>query len=118
MNLAEPTPVEPDPSIVTPGVPGFVVFALLAIIVLVLVLSMSRHLRRIDVRAAQEERDEQERAATAASGGPDDVGHAAAVDGDAAGRGAVGTAASGPDQADPVRHDDTEGTGPGEGDRP
>ncbi len=59
--LADTQP--PDPLTVTPGVGGFLVFGLLALIVILLVLNMSKHLRRIDARAAQQEADEAERRA-------------------------------------------------------
>ncbi|MFV0253010.1 MAG: hypothetical protein ACK5H2_06690 [Beutenbergiaceae bacterium] len=48
----------PDPSIVTPGVEGFIAFGILAVLMILLVLSMSRHLRKVDLRAAQQAADE------------------------------------------------------------
>ena len=53
----------PDDATVTPGIEGFLTFFVLAIIVVLLVLSMSKHLRRVDLRAAQEEADEADRRA-------------------------------------------------------
>lgn len=57
----------PDDVTVTPGLEGFLTFFALAIIVVLLVLSMSKHLRRVDTRAAQEEADEADRLAAEAS---------------------------------------------------
>lgn len=57
----------PDDATVTPGIEGFMVFALLAVIVLLLVLSMSKHLRRIDKRAAEEAADAEDAAREAAA---------------------------------------------------
>ena len=65
MILAEPQ--IPDDATVTPGVEGFLVFAALAVIVLLLVLSMSRHLRKVDSRAAMLEAEEAERRAAEAA---------------------------------------------------
>lgn len=48
----------PDPVTVTPGLAGFLTFAALAVVVILLVLNMSKHLRRVDARAAQEAEDE------------------------------------------------------------
>lgn len=48
----------PDAATVTPGIAGFLTFFALAVIVVLLVLNMSKHLRRIDARAAQEEAEE------------------------------------------------------------
>lgn len=48
----------PDPSIVTPGVEGFIAFGVLALMVIGLVLLMSRQLRRIDTRVAHQQAEE------------------------------------------------------------
>lgn len=54
----------PDAATVTPGIGGFLTFFILAVVVVLLVLNMSKHLRRIDARAAQDEaREAAERAA-------------------------------------------------------
>lgn len=53
----------PDDATVTPGLEGFLTFFALAIIVVLLVLSMSKHLRRVDTRAAEEAADEADRRA-------------------------------------------------------
>lgn len=55
MILADSTP---DAATVTPGIAGFLTFFALAVIVVLLVLNMSKHLRRIDARAAQQEAEE------------------------------------------------------------
>lgn len=61
-----PTPSTVDPDIVTPGVVGFVVTALIAIAVILLVWDMMRRIRRGRVRAdIQEELDAEEQAARA-----------------------------------------------------
>ncbi|MFV0426695.1 MAG: hypothetical protein ACK5KU_06625 [Beutenbergiaceae bacterium] len=55
----------PDPQTVTPGVEGFIAFGVLALMMIFLVLNMSRHLRKIDARAAaQRAAEEAEEAAT------------------------------------------------------
>lgn len=73
----------PDDATVTPGIEGFAVFALLAVIVLLLVLSMSRHLRKVDTHAAQLEADEADRRA-AEEDAAGTAGAAAAPDGTSA----------------------------------
>jgi flagellar biosynthesis/type III secretory pathway M-ring protein FliF/YscJ len=45
----------PDAATVTPGIGGFLTFFVLAVVVVLLVLNMSKHLRRIDARAAEDE---------------------------------------------------------------
>ena len=61
-----PTPSTVDPDIVTPGVVGFVVTAVIAIAVILLVWDMMRRIRRGRVRAdIQEELDAEEQAARA-----------------------------------------------------
>lgn len=45
----------PDAATVTPGIGGFLTFFILAVVVVLLVLNMSKHLRRIDARAAEDE---------------------------------------------------------------
>jgi hypothetical protein len=69
----------PDDATVTPGIEGFLTFFALAIIVVLLVLSMSKHLRRVDARAAEEAADEADRLAAEADPGTsnDDDGDAA-----------------------------------------
>lgn len=76
------TGTAPDAASVTPGIAGFLTFFALAVIVVLLVLNMSKHLRRIDARAAQEEAAEavaraaaEESAESAeASGDPEHLG--------------------------------------------
>jgi flagellar biosynthesis/type III secretory pathway M-ring protein FliF/YscJ len=61
---ATPTPVEPDPNLVTPGPWGFVVIAFVGLAVILLVWDMMRRIRRGRVRAdIQEELDAELRAA-------------------------------------------------------
>ncbi|WP_194411169.1 hypothetical protein [Microbacterium cremeum] len=61
-----PTPTQPDPELVTPGVWGFVITALVALAVVLLVWDMMRRIRRGRVRAdIQEELDAEEQAARA-----------------------------------------------------
>lgn len=62
-----PTPTAPiDPDLVTPGVLGFVITALVAIAVILLVWDMMRRIRRGRVRAdIREELDAEEQAARA-----------------------------------------------------
>lgn len=47
MHLAEV--VAPSPDVVTPGLLGFIVFALLGLALFLLVRSMNKHVRRVDV---------------------------------------------------------------------
>jgi len=73
------TGTAPDAASVTPGIAGFLTFFALAVIVVLLVLNMSKHLRRIDARAAQEEAAEAVARAAAeksaeASGDPEHLG--------------------------------------------
>ena len=61
-----PTPTQVDPELVTPGVWGFVITALVALAVVFLVWDMMRRIRRGRVRAdIQEELDAEEQAARA-----------------------------------------------------
>lgn len=61
-----PTPTQPDPELVTPGVWGFVITALVALAVVFLVWDMMRRIRRGRVRAdIREELDAEEQAARA-----------------------------------------------------
>jgi len=65
---ATPTPEQTvDPTLVTPGPAGFVVIALLALIVVALVWDMMRRIRRGRVRADIREELDAERQATAAT---------------------------------------------------
>jgi len=65
---AAPTPEQTvDPTLVTPGPAGFVVIALLALIVVALVWDMMRRIRRGRVRADIREELDAERQATAAT---------------------------------------------------
>lgn len=79
----------PERLAISPGIEGFVVFFVLAIAIVLLVLNMSKHLRRVDrhrieqeMRAEFEAEQEQKRAAAEAGGSaaspgsrphPDDV---------------------------------------------
>ena len=61
-----PTPSSPDPVTVTPGPWGFVIVALLAVVVIFLVFDMMRRIRRGRVRAdIMEELDAEQQAAAA-----------------------------------------------------
>lgn len=61
-----PTPTQVDPELVTPGVWGFVITALVALAVVFLVWDMMRRIRRGRVRAdIQDELDAEEQAARA-----------------------------------------------------
>ncbi|WP_127819353.1 hypothetical protein [Microbacterium sp. CPCC 204701] len=61
-----PTPTQVDPELVTPGVWGFVITALVALAVVFLVWDMMRRIRRGRVRSdIREELDAQEQAAHA-----------------------------------------------------
>lgn len=65
MILADTMPAD---ATVTPGLEGFLTFFALAVIVVLLVLNMSKHLRRIDARAAQQEAEESAARAAAQEG--------------------------------------------------
>ncbi|MEV6105984.1 hypothetical protein AB0M28_14895 [Streptomyces sp. NPDC051940] len=56
--------MELDEDKVTPGLLGFVVFAVLALAVWQLLKSMNRHMKRVDFEEQQEIEDEQARAAS------------------------------------------------------
>lgn len=63
--ISTPAPGEDfDPNVVTPGVVGFVLTFALAIAVVLLVIDMVRRIRRINYRAAANERLDAEEAAT------------------------------------------------------
>ncbi|GAB2606853.1 hypothetical protein [Pseudactinotalea suaedae] len=78
----------PDDATVTPGIEGFLTFFVLAIVVVLLVLSMSKHLRRVDLRAAQEEADEADRLAAESGDADGDTGR---LDGEGAPSAATAT---------------------------
>jgi hypothetical protein len=62
--VATPAPDEDfDPNVVTPGVIGFVLTFALAIVVVLLVIDMTRRIRRITYRAQANERLDAEEAA-------------------------------------------------------
>jgi hypothetical protein len=62
--LSTPVPDDGlDPNTVTPGVAGFIVTFLLAVVVILLVIDMVRRTRRISHRAAVNERLDAEEAA-------------------------------------------------------
>jgi len=60
--FAETPAPELDPSVVTPGIEGFLVFFVLALAAWLLYRSLLKQIRRVDVRAAQR-REEEARAA-------------------------------------------------------
>jgi hypothetical protein len=59
---ATPSPAEVDESIVTPGPWGFIIFFAITIITILLILDMTRRIRRTRYRAEVRERLEQEHA--------------------------------------------------------
>jgi len=63
LRFATPAPDETvDPNIVTPGVIGFILTFLIAIAVVLLVVDMTRRIRRINYRAQANERLDREEA--------------------------------------------------------
>jgi peptidoglycan/LPS O-acetylase OafA/YrhL len=79
------TPVpDLDPSVVTPGIEGFLVFFVLALAAWLLYRSLLKQIRRVDVRAAQR-REEEARAAISVPSAADVTARdAGAADDDAA----------------------------------
>lgn len=81
-------PIEVDPNSVTPGVIGFIAIALVTIAAILLIIDMSRRVRRVRYRGEVREQLEAERAEAelraASGGGADGAGSAAErrVDGD------------------------------------
>ena len=66
LRFATPAPEETvDPNIVTPGVIGFILTFCLAVAVVLLVVDMTRRIRRINYRAQANERLDAEEAAAA-----------------------------------------------------
>lgn len=59
----------PDPDSVTPGIVGFIVTFLIALVTLLLVIDMVRRVRRVNYRAQVREELEAEAAAAAAADG-------------------------------------------------
>ncbi len=78
-----PTP-DLDPSVVTPGIEGFLVFFLLALAAWLLYRSLLKQIRRVDVRAAQRREEEARAAAPVPSAGEAPALHTGAADDDAA----------------------------------
>lgn len=77
-------PIEVDPNSVTPGVIGFVAIALVTIAAILLIIDMSRRVRRVRYRGEVREQLEAERAEAelrAANGGAGRVGGASAAEG-------------------------------------
>lgn len=73
-----------DPNTVTPGVMGFVVTFLVMIAVLLLILDMTRRIRRTNYRAqVQEQLDAEERAEAEGAAEPSDAGEPTATGADA-----------------------------------
>ena len=67
LRFATPAPDETiDPNIVTPGVIGFILTIGLAIAVVLLIIDMTRRIRRINYRAQANEKLDAEEAATTA----------------------------------------------------
>jgi hypothetical protein len=91
-----PTPVEvPTAEQTSPGVLGFLVTFAVAVAAILLALSLTRHLRVVDRRAAQQAREDEETAGLAAEGAAGDpatprgAAPGAAVTGDGAPAGDV-----------------------------
>ena len=66
VDMAEPTPspvpdFTGDPNLVSPGIAGFVVTALIAIVTVLLIIDMTRRMRRVRYRAEVRERLESEK---------------------------------------------------------
>ncbi len=57
---ATPSPAEVDPNIVTPGPWGFIIFFGISVITILLILDMTRRIRRTRYREEVRERLEQE----------------------------------------------------------
>nr|WP_246335578.1 hypothetical protein [Microcella alkalica] len=76
-------PIEVDPNLVTPGIAGFIAIALVTIAAILLVIDMSRRVRRVRYRGEVREQLEAERAEAGLSA-PDGAASAAErrVDGD------------------------------------
>lgn len=67
----------PDPDSVTPGIVGFIVTFLIALVTLLLVIDMVRRVRRVNYRAqVREELEAEAAAAAAADGSVADTGRA------------------------------------------
>ncbi len=56
-------PIEVDPNSVTPGVEGFIAIAVVTVLAILLIIDMSRRVRRVRYRGEVRERLEAERAA-------------------------------------------------------
>lgn len=65
LGMATTPPVEPDPSIVTPGLLGLVLVLALGLVVVFLYKSMNSQLRRVDFPEPTEGADEHESEPTA-----------------------------------------------------
>lgn len=57
-----PSPTIPEPLSVTPGLPGFLVIFAIALVLVVLMLDMTKRMRRIRYRAEVAARDDADRA--------------------------------------------------------
>lgn len=75
-----------DPSVVTPGIEGFLVFFVLALAAWFLYRSLLKQIRRVDVRAAQRREEEARAAVPVPSGAEATAMPAGAADDDAADR--------------------------------
>lgn len=65
-----PLPVKVDPTLVTPGVWGFVITAAIMVVVILLIIDMVRRMRRVNYRAEIRQRLEDEAAGKADGPGP------------------------------------------------
>lgn len=72
-------PIEVDPNSVTPGVEGFIAIAVVTVLAILLIIDMSRRVRRVRYRGEVRERLEAERAAALEdeAGRADDEGRTA-----------------------------------------
>jgi hypothetical protein len=77
-------PIEVDPTLVTPGVVGFLAIAVITIAAILLILDMTRRVRRVRYRGEVREQLEAERAATMVDDTESTAGSAAVggIDGD------------------------------------
>lgn len=76
LETSSPAPKVPSPDSVTPGVWGFVVIFLIAVVVILLVMDMTRRIRRVRYRAEIAAKLDAEESLTA-GGGHSDVARAA-----------------------------------------
>jgi hypothetical protein len=69
-SVLSPAPSKVDPTLVSPGVWGFVITAVIMVVVILLIIDMVRRMRRVNYRAEIRQRLEDEAAAAAAAALP------------------------------------------------